>query len=170
MRLEEAKTEGRCLAVVKGRVCPNPSVDGGMCSEHADLAGKHAVVGLGLVPAEQPDEPEPIPDDHRRAVDVRGEIRDEAEASVQAIRDLLREALRTEKVIHQKCPKCSTAVPFVVPDWSARLRALELMLAEGFGKPPAEDQRSGLSAGAAQVLADFEAMTDEQLAEIIAAG
>jgi hypothetical protein len=161
----------RCFALVPGGVCGQAATGGGLCEDHQS--------------APAPDVEEPASNGYRERAaplestsdgaagrplaDVRGQIRDEAEASVEAIRELLREALKTDKVVHAKCPKCATAVPHVVGDWSARLRALELMLDQGFGRPAVEVSGPGLSAGAARVKAELEAMSDEELLEMIAA-
>jgi hypothetical protein len=157
------------VAVVRGRVCPNPASQDGFCSEHADFAGKQGVVGVGLVPAadEQPPEPEP-PEPPRTTNDVRGELRRLAEENLDALEQLYLESLTATKTIAGKC-SCGRWVHVPSPDWTARLKAAELLVRQGYGRDPEVSQpAAGLSARAAELNAELEAMTDDELVDYMA--
>jgi hypothetical protein len=48
------------------------------------------------------------------------------------------DALAAEKVAWADCSTCRHRVKVSVPDWGARVRALELLLNQGFGRPSSE--------------------------------
>lgn len=72
------------------------------------------------------------------------------------------DVLDAEQNIWLSCPSCKKRSEVAVPNWSARTRALELMLSEGWGRPEASppDDDEKLKA---VVREELSRLTDEHL-------
>src|SRR5262249_49013232 len=115
---------------------------------------------------DQPREPEPPA--APRTTDVRGELRRLAEENVDALEQLYLESLTASKTIAGKC-SCGKWVHVPTPEGTARLKAAELLVRQGYGRDPEEVRpAAGLSARAAEFEAELEAMSDAELTEYIA--
>ena len=75
--------------------------------------------------------------------DVRSRIASDAGKHYEEkISVFFSEALDAEKVVWADCSHCHHRVKLTVPDWSARVRALELLLNQGFGRVSSEAETS----------------------------
>lgn len=74
-----------------------------------------------------------------QAEDVRSRIAaDLARDYDGTIGSFFQEALGAERETWATCSKCNHRTRVDVPDWSARTRALQLMIEQGYGRPKAE--------------------------------
>ena len=71
---------------------------------------------------------------------ARKAIRETSDRLADDVAAFFEEALRSEREIWSNCTKCHRRTLVSVPDWNARQRAIETMLAEGYGKPKAEGE------------------------------
>jgi hypothetical protein len=74
--------------------------------------------------------------------DVRAKLADLAASRYERLEEFLDEALESEKESWVACPHCRRKHEVAVPDWNARLRVVETLLNQGFGRPPQGDQES----------------------------
>jgi hypothetical protein len=82
---------------------------------------------------------------------------------------LFDDALTAERVMWRTCGQCGNKqVRVDVPDWNARLKVVELMLEQGFGKPAPTDPRTLTDERVGQILADIGSASDDDLAGIVA--
>jgi hypothetical protein len=95
--------------------------------------------------------------------DLRRALREHGEASTEKILKLFDELLETEKTWHPLCPRCGVRSPHALPDWSSRVRALELLMAQGWGRPAVQATPPAMPAD----VTNLEALTDEQLREMV---
>jgi hypothetical protein len=77
--------------------------------------------------------------------DVRGRLRDDANEGYELLKTALKEGLDADKPVTRKCEHCGRANTFLVPDHQARMKAVDLWISQGFGKPPAESQDEELN-------------------------
>lgn len=90
-------------------------------------------------------------------------------------KQLIEDAFATEKLrevsVAVTCKCCGEQRKYVIqvplPDWSARVKAIDLLLTQAKGKP-AETKVVDLNVTAVQTRAELEAMSDEQLALVAA--
>jgi hypothetical protein len=67
---------------------------------------------------------------------VRTRIAEDLESAYdERIGAFLNEALDAKRAVWGTCLHCNRKTEVEVPDWSARTRALQLMLEQGFGSP-----------------------------------
>ena len=71
--------------------------------------------------------------------DVRTRLREAGEESAGRIEAFFLDALDASKEVWSTCGKCSRRTAVVVPDWSARLKAVEALLDQGYGRVRQED-------------------------------
>jgi hypothetical protein len=78
---------------------------------------------------------------------VRARLRAAAEAEGDRLEAFLSDALDAEREVTARCQKCQRSTAVVVPDWSARLKATQMLLTEGYGpqKAATEDERMGVT-------------------------
>ena len=57
--------------------------------------------------------------------------------NTEAIGKFFEDLLQATRKIWFSCPSCKRRAQVEVPDWGARVRGMETMLSEGFGKPEA---------------------------------
>jgi hypothetical protein len=77
---------------------------------------------------------------------VRARLRAAAEAEGDRLEQFFSEALAAEREVSITCTKCQRRTTASVADWSARLRAVELLIDQGYGKQRAvsNEQRDGV--------------------------
>ena len=79
--------------------------------------------------------------DTRAVDDVRSRIASDAGKHYEEkISVFFSEALDAEKTLWADCSHCHHRVKLTVPDWGARVRALELLLNQGFGRVSSESE------------------------------
>lgn len=119
-----AREEGRCAYHLNKRAAqeamqqtatPPPVLESGELEEEAELS---------------------------RVVDnVRAELaRDVGEHYGEIVAGLFG-ALKASKVAYTSCPECNKRHPVNVPDWTARVKAFETLLNQGFGRPSDETKK-----------------------------
>ena len=65
---------------------------------------------------------------------VRERLRSAGESSVDQIERFFLEALDATRQLHTTCTHCHRSTRVTVPDWSARLRAVEALIDQGYGR------------------------------------
>jgi hypothetical protein len=93
-----------------------------------------------------------------RPTNVRGQLAADTTEEYEKLRDALFAALDAERETFATCQKCHHRTRVMVPDNSARLKAIEILLREGFGKSP-----DAAKVTAAKTSADLSELTDEEL-------
>jgi hypothetical protein len=68
--------------------------------------------------------------------DVRAQLARDTAEEYELLRSALLDALRAEREAFVTCPNCQKRHPVVVPDWTARVKAVETLLNQGFGVKP----------------------------------
>jgi hypothetical protein len=68
--------------------------------------------------------------------DVRAQLARDTAEEYELLRGALLDALRAEREAFVTCPSCHKRHPVVVPDWTARVKAVETLLNQGFGTKP----------------------------------
>jgi hypothetical protein len=68
--------------------------------------------------------------------DVRAQLARDTADEYELLRSALLDALRAEREAFVTCPNCQKRHPVVVPDWTARVKAVETLLNQGFGVKP----------------------------------
>ena len=71
--------------------------------------------------------------------DVRARLADAANSNYERLEEFLARALDAEKLVWVECEKCHRKTQASVPDWHASLKVVEVMLNQGFGRPPQGD-------------------------------
>jgi hypothetical protein len=99
---------------------------------------------------------------------VRSRLATDLESNYSLVRDALEDAMAATKKTWGFCPKCKGKVQVDFPDHGARIRAIELWLEQGFGKPSTNG--AAAVAPSQALLTDVEALTDDQLAALAWAG
>lgn len=69
--------------------------------------------------------------------DVRARIAEAADRNAETLEAFFSEALAATRDTSVLC-KCGRRVPVEVPDWGARVKVVEAMLNQGFGRPKQE--------------------------------
>jgi hypothetical protein len=78
---------------------------------------------------------------------VRARLRAAAEAEGDRLEMFFSEALSAERDVAVTCTKCQRRTTAPVADWSARLRAVVLLIDQGYGKQRAttDEEREGVT-------------------------
>jgi hypothetical protein len=71
---------------------------------------------------------------------ARRAIRETADQSVDALQEFDKEALQATKEKWANCPHCKHRIRVEQEDWTARLRAVEALLDQGYGKQKADSE------------------------------
>ena len=96
---------------------------------------------------------------------IRARLAGDLESQYDKVVAALEEAMESTKKAWAFCPKCRTKVQVDHPDHGARIKAVELWLEQGFGRPGSVGvQVSPEVAGGQQTLEQLEAMSSPALA------
>jgi hypothetical protein len=99
---------------------------------------------------------------------IQARIAGDLESQYDKVLAALEEAMESTKKAWAFCPKCRTKVQVDHPDHGARIKAVELWLEQGFGRPGAGAAlESAVSVGARQTLDELRALTTDQLAAYV---
>lgn len=95
---------------------------------------------------------------------VRSRLAEDAAAQYEQVRGALEDAMNATKKAWGFCPGCEKKVQVDYPDHSARVRAIELWLEQGFGKTgTAAATVSAAEAAVSLGRAEFEELDDDHL-------
>jgi hypothetical protein len=98
---------------------------------------------------------------------VRSRLAEDATAQYEKVRGALEDAMDAEKQQWAFCPDCEKKVRVDYPDHSARIRAIELWLEQGFGKAgTAAATVSAVERAVALSRAEMEELDDDHLAAL----
>jgi hypothetical protein len=87
----------------------------------------------------------------------------------RALKDAMSDSARRGKA---KCPSCKATIPVDIPDLKARVEAVKTWAELGYGRMPTSSNEGGKSGGHhphAFTKAELDAMTTDQLSELLAA-
>jgi hypothetical protein len=70
---------------------------------------------------------------------VRERIAKDAESMYAELAAFLKNALEADRKIWVTCSHCDRRTEAEIPDWTARAKAVEMMLNQGFGRSPSGD-------------------------------
>ena len=71
---------------------------------------------------------------------VRERIAQDAESMYTDLAAFFKNALEADRKVWVTCSHCDRRTEVEIPDWTARAKAVEMMLNQGFGRPPSGDQ------------------------------
>jgi hypothetical protein len=74
---------------------------------------------------------------------VRERIAKDAESMYADLAAFFRNALEADRKVWVTCYHCDRRTEAEIPDWTARSKAVEMMLNQGFGRPPSGDPDGG---------------------------
>jgi hypothetical protein len=74
---------------------------------------------------------------------VRERIAKDAESMYADLAAFLKSALEADRKTWVTCAHCDRRTEVEIPDWTARAKAVEMMLNQGFGRPPIGDPDGG---------------------------
>jgi hypothetical protein len=77
---------------------------------------------------------------------IRERIAQDAESMYGDLADFFKNALAADRKVWATCSHCNRRTEVELPDWNARAKAVEMMLNQGFGRPPSGDA-DGAAAG-----------------------
>jgi hypothetical protein len=88
---------------------------------------------------------------HRRRPDrdtkgrpaIRERIAQDAESLYGELAEFFKNALEADRKVWVTCSHCDKRTEAEIPDWTARAKAVEMMLNQGFGRPPSSDPDGG---------------------------
>jgi hypothetical protein len=105
-----------------------------------------------------------------RAGTVRENLRRTAESVTDDLSAFFIEAVKADRSVSTKCSHCSRSVTVAVADWSARTRAVEVLLAQGYGKPTESNKtlHSDLHGLASRFATDLQDLSMDDLLLIVA--
>ena len=99
---------------------------------------------------------------------VRSRIAGEAEAQSDKIIEALFRAMDAMRKTWAYCPKCRQKVQVDFPDVNASLKAIELLMEQGYGRPVAGAANAAPEiVGGRETLAQLEALSTNQLAAYV---
>jgi hypothetical protein len=83
----------------------------------------------------------PIGDEsvEKRRPAVRERIANDAESMYSDLAAFFQSALEAHRKVWVTCSHCERRTEAEIPDWTARAKAVEMMLNQGFGRPPSGD-------------------------------
>jgi hypothetical protein len=67
---------------------------------------------------------------------VRERIAQDAESMYADLAAFFKQALEADRKVWVTCSHCDRRTEAEIPDWTARAKAVEMMLNQGFGRPP----------------------------------
>ena len=67
---------------------------------------------------------------------VRERIAQDAESMYTDLAAFFKNALEADRKVWVTCSHCDRRTEAEIPDWTARAKAVEMMLNQGFGRPP----------------------------------
>jgi hypothetical protein len=70
---------------------------------------------------------------------VRERIAKDAESMYADLAAFFKNALEDDRKVWVTCSHCDRRTGAEIPDWTARAKAVEMMLNQGFGRPPSGD-------------------------------
>jgi hypothetical protein len=74
---------------------------------------------------------------------VRERIAQDAESMYSQLAEFFKSALAADRKVWVGCAHCGRRTEAEIPDWTARSKAVEMMLNQGFGRPPSSDPDGG---------------------------
>jgi hypothetical protein len=74
---------------------------------------------------------------------VRERIAKDAESMYADLAAFFKNALEADRKVWVTCSHCDRRTEAEIPDWTARAKAVEMMLNQGFGRPPSGDSDGG---------------------------
>ena len=74
---------------------------------------------------------------------VRERIAKDAESMYADLTAFFKNALEADRKVWVTCAHCDRRTEAEIPDWTARAKAVEMMLNQGFGRPPSGDPDGG---------------------------
>jgi hypothetical protein len=74
---------------------------------------------------------------------VRERIARDAEGMYAHLAAFFKNALEADRKVWVTCSHCDRRTEAEIPDWTARAKAVEMMLNQGFGRPPSGDPDGG---------------------------
>jgi len=74
---------------------------------------------------------------------VRERIAKDAEGMYSDLAAFFKNALEADRKVWVTCSHCDKRTEAEIPDWTARAKAVEMMLNQGFGRPPSGDPDGG---------------------------
>ncbi len=74
---------------------------------------------------------------------VRERIAKDAENLYADLAAFFKSALEADRKVWITCSHCDKRTEAEIPDWTARAKAVEMMLNQGFGRPPSGDPDGG---------------------------
>jgi hypothetical protein len=74
---------------------------------------------------------------------VRERIAKDAESMYADLAAFFKNALEADRKVWVTCSHCDRRTEAEIPDWTARAKAVEMMLNQGFGRPPSGDPDGG---------------------------
>lgn len=87
----------------------------------------------------------------------RGRLREAADAFSEDVAEFFKEMLGAERTTRASC-QCGRKFDVAVPDWTARARAIEVLLAQGYGRPGQQrDEAADLGAALVKDASDLSA-------------
>jgi hypothetical protein len=79
----------------------------------------------------------------KRGPAVRERIAKDAEGMYSDLAAFFKNALEADRKVWVTCSHCDKRTEAEIPDWTARAKAVEMMLNQGFGRPPSSDPDGG---------------------------
>ena len=79
----------------------------------------------------------------RKALPFRERIARDAEGMYADLAAFFKNALEADRKVWVTCSHCDRRTEAEIPDWTARAKAVEMMLNQGFGRPPSGDPDGG---------------------------
>ncbi len=161
-------TTRRCAAHLKdGSACrTHTTLGGSYCEYHARLLDNQPEADPGEVsPASTTVSDQPLSQPrtaHEPVGDIRARLARDVAEEYEVLRGALLDALKAEREAFATCPHCQHRHPIVVPDWTARVKAVETLLNQGFGR---EQPRAALTEEELRVkelIAEIEAKDPDQ--------
>jgi hypothetical protein len=74
---------------------------------------------------------------------VRERIAQDAESLYGELAEFFKNALEADRKVWVTCSHWDRRTEAEIPDWTARSKAVEMMLNQGFGRPPSSDPDGG---------------------------
>jgi hypothetical protein len=99
---------------------------------------------------------------------MRARLANDLESQYDTVVSALKEAMESTKKAWAYCPSCRKKVQVDHPDHGARIKAVELWLEQGFGRPgTGAAAESAISLGAIETREQFEALTFDELTALL---
>ena len=150
-----------------GTTCTQSSEDpeGGPCAGHRAAADATATAPLDDVADEKPAAV-------KQSGSPRARLREDVAGAYELVRDAVLDGLSAGRAQPVACPSCKQRFSVTVPDHGARLKAVDLALEQGFGRPPLEESKPGTQAQHWASVKDpeLEDATDEELRVMVDLG